>query len=91
MKSKPLFIFAGATMVSLLSATPALADLAPEPLTGNVWVAGGIVLVLVVIVVLFIRGALSISKGDKSDEDEAGVGVLEGIDEDDDSGKKKKK
>jgi hypothetical protein len=43
-----------------------------------------------VLIGLFISGALSISGRDKSDEDEAGVGILEGIDEDDDKPKKRK-
>ena len=45
----------------------------------------------VVILWLVIRGALSVTRNDTSDEDPAGVGILDGIDEDDDKPAKKKK
>jgi hypothetical protein len=58
---------------------------------GNQWVAIGIGVGLVLFLIVLIWGALGISGRDKSDEDEAGVGLLEGIDEDDDKPKKKRK
>jgi membrane protein YdbS with pleckstrin-like domain len=73
------------------AAGQAAADAQVPTLSGNSWIAMGILLVLVAVVALFIRGALGISSRDKSDEDEAGVGVLEGIDEDDDERKKKRR
>ncbi len=72
------------------SASQAAADAQAPTLSGNSWIAIAIVLGLVALVALFILGALGISKRDTSDEDEAGVGILEGIDEDDDRKKRKK-
>ena len=51
-------------------------------ISGNSWVAIGLVVALVLLIFFFISGALSITRRDKPDDD-AGVGVLEGIDEDD--------
>jgi flagellar biosynthesis/type III secretory pathway M-ring protein FliF/YscJ len=56
---------------------------------GDPVIAIGIIVVLIALVWLLIRGVLSISSRDKSDEDDAGVGVLEGIDEDDDKPKRR--
>lgn len=67
----------------LLSASPALAQAQAPAISGNAWVAIAIIVALVVLIGLFITGAISLSRRDKSDEDEAGVGILEGIDADD--------
>lgn len=72
------------------SAGTAFAQAQAPTITGNGWAAIAIIAVLVVLIGLFISGALSISSRDKSDEDDAGVGILEGIDEDDDKPKKRK-
>jgi flagellar biosynthesis/type III secretory pathway M-ring protein FliF/YscJ len=56
---------------------------------GDPVIAIGVIVVLVLLLWLFIRGVLSIAGRDKSDEDDAGVGVLEGIDEDDDKPKRR--
>jgi hypothetical protein len=76
----------------LFSAGLARADLAPPPASPEsqplLLAAAGLLVVLVLW--LLIRGALSLSRRDGSDGDDAGVGVLEGIDEDDDDRKKKR-
>ena len=71
------------------AASVARADASPMAIMGDPLIAIGILVVLVLIIWLVIRGALSLSARDKSDEDEAGVGVLEGIDEDDDKPKRR--
>ncbi|MEQ1753750.1 MAG: hypothetical protein ABL973_06425 [Micropepsaceae bacterium] len=58
------------------------ADAGPPVVSGDL-ILFGAALIAVVILWFIIRGALSVSKGDKQDDDAAGVGVLEGIDEDD--------
>ena len=67
----------------------ARADVATPSFTGDPIIAIGIIVLLVVLVWFFIRGALKISSRDKSDGDEAGVGILEGIDEDDEKRKRR--
>lgn len=80
----------GASAIALAGATGAArADVATPSFMGDPVIAIGIIVVLVVLVWLLIRGALSISSRDKSDEDEAGIGVLEGIDDDDDKPKRR--
>ncbi len=80
----------GASAVALVGATSAArADVATPSFMGDPVIAIGIIVVLIALVWLLIRGALSISSRDRSDEDEAGVGVLEGIDEDDDKPKRR--
>jgi hypothetical protein len=52
-------------------------------LTGNSWIALAIIVGLVVLIALFIGGVLRISQiDDTSDEEDEGVGVFEGIEED---------
>ncbi len=80
-----------AAILLVIVATPAFAAANTPSLSGNSWIAIAIVLGLVAVVVLFIRGALGVSKNDKSDDDDAGVGILEGIDDDDEDKKKKKR
>lgn len=83
----------GASMIAIAAATAAAHadEHAQTPsFYGNPAIAIGILVVLIVIVWLLIRGSLGISARDKSDEDEAGVGVLEGIDEDDDDKPKRR-
>jgi hypothetical protein len=79
----------GASAVALAGATAARADAATPSFMGDPVIAIGVIVVLIALVWLLISGALSISSRDKSDEDEAGVGVLEGIDEDDDKPKRR--
>jgi hypothetical protein len=81
-----------AAAIFLLLAGPAKADLAPpsvglesQPLF---LVAAGALVVLVLW--LLIRGALSLPQNKDPDDDHGGVGLLEGIDEDDDERKKKR-
>lgn len=74
----------------LTTAAPALAEIAQPSITGNSWVAIAIILGLVALIALFISGVLNISKGEKSSDDGAGVGILDGIDDDDDDVPKKK-
>jgi len=66
----------------------AYADLAPSPV-GNPLFLIGAVAVLVIVLWLLIRGALSLPGNANDADDSAGVGTLEGIDEDDEDRKKK--
>jgi len=81
-----------ALAVFLAVAPVARADVPPPPAPSDP--VGLIVIGVVVlgVLVLLIRGALGLSARDKSadEEEEAGVGVLEGIDEDDDERRKRK-
>lgn len=80
----------GASLVALAAATGAAqADAGVPAFMGDPVIAIGIIVVLVAIIWLIIRGVLGIAARDKSDEDEAGIGVLEGIDEDDDKPKRR--
>ena len=63
--------------------------MATPSFTGDPVIAIGIIVLLLVLVWFFIRGVLKISSRDKSDGDEAGVGILEGIDEDDEKRKRR--
>lgn len=74
---------AAAGIAAVLGAGPAFAQAQAPTISGNAWVAIAIIVALVVLIGLFITGAISLSRRDKSDEDEAGVGILEGIDADD--------
>jgi hypothetical protein len=74
---------------SVAVAGVARADASPLSFMGDPVIAIGVIVVLVLLLWLFIRGVLSIAGRDKSDEDDAGVGVLEGIDEDDDKPKRR--
>lgn len=67
----------------------AQAQSATPSFVGDPVIAIGILVVLIVIVWFLIRGTLGIAARDKSEEDDAGVGVLEGIDEDDDKPKRR--
>jgi hypothetical protein len=60
-----------------------------KTIDGNGWIAIAIILGLVALVIFMIRGALTVSGRDKPDDDGAGFGVLEGIDDDEDEGKKR--
>ena len=84
-------ILRAAAIAALFAAVPgaAFAAEAPVSITGNAWVAIGIIVVVVALVWFLISGTLGITARDKADDDEAGVGVLEGIDEDDDKPRKK--
>jgi hypothetical protein len=78
----------GLVLASVLSAR---ADLAPRGDAGDgtlYFVGAG--LIVVVVLWLLIRGALSLSGKEDADEEAGGVGVLEGIDEDDDERRKKR-
>ncbi len=75
-------------LIALVVAGPAQADVAAGPSQGELLLlVGGIVAAIVIW--LLIRGALSLS-GKDSENDDAGVGALEGIDEDDEDGKKRR-
>lgn len=75
-------------LVAFLTAVPAHADVAAGPSQGELLlVVGGIVAAIVIW--LLIRGALNLS-GKDTENDDAGVGTLEGIDEDDEDGKKRR-
>lgn len=56
---------------------------------GDPLIAIGILVALILIVWFLIRGSLGIAARDKSDDDAAGVGILEGIDEDEDRPKRR--
>lgn len=70
-------------IASLALAACAQAQGQTPSISGNSWVAIGLVVALVLLIFFFISGTLSISRRDKRDDDDAGVGILEGIDEDD--------
>lgn len=81
----------GAAATTLAAATGVAHAQAETPsFVGDPTIAIGILVVLIVIVWVLIRGSLSISARDKSDEDAAGVGILEGIDEDDEDRPKRR-
>lgn len=81
----------GTAVTGLAAATGAAHAQAETPsFFGDPAIAIGILVVLIVIVWLLIRGSLSISARDKSNDDDAGVGVLEGIDEDDEDRPKRR-
>ncbi len=80
--------FAAVLTGLLLATSVARADLAPTP-AGNPLFLIGAVAVLVIVLWLLIRGALSLPGNASDSDDSAGVGTLEGIDEDDDERKKK--
>jgi hypothetical protein len=83
---------AGTLAVSLAFAGDALAQQAQTPsISGNSWVAIGIILALVVLILFFIRSAIRVSEvDDTADSEDEGVGVFEGIEEDDPKPKKRK-
>lgn len=75
-------------LIALVVAGPARADVAAGPSQGELLLlVGGIVAAIVIW--LLIRGALSLS-GKEPENDDAGVGALEGIDEDDEDGRKRR-
>lgn len=74
-----------------LSTGLAQAQAQTPTISGNSWVALAIIGGLVVLILLFISGAISLSKrDDTSDEEDEGVGILEGIEEDDPKPKRRK-
>lgn len=70
-----------AALIGML-ADAALAQAHTPSISGNSWVAIGIIAGLVLLILLFIGGVIGISKRDTGDDDGA-VGILEGIEEDD--------
>jgi hypothetical protein len=73
----------------LLASTAARADLAPTSVGSPLFLLGAVA-VLVIVLWLLIRGALTLPDSSSDSDDGAGVGTLEGIDEDDDERKKRK-
>lgn len=69
----------------------ALADVSSPVVEGNPLVLVGVVVVVILVLWMLIRGALSLGGKDDGNDDPSGVGILEGIDEDDDDRKKKKR
>lgn len=73
------------------SAGVAFAQAQTPTISGNSWVALAVIGGLVVLLLLFISGAISLSRrDDTSDEEDEGVGVFEGIEEDDPKPRKRK-
>lgn len=73
------------------SAGVAVAQAQTPTISGNSWVALAVIGGLVVLLLLFISGAISLSRrDDTSDEEDEGVGVFEGIEEDDPKPRKRK-
>lgn len=68
-----------------IGASEAAAQVAQTPsFNGNSWIAIGIIVALVAFVGILISGSLSVSKIDDTPPDaDQGVGVFEGIEEDD--------
>jgi hypothetical protein len=76
-------------LLILMATSTARADVAPPVVSQPLFlIAAGFVVVLVLW--LLIRGALSLSGNEDKDEDHGHFGVLDGIDEDDDEPKKKR-
>jgi hypothetical protein len=75
-------VAAGAVLAST-GAAFAQAQAQTPAISGDSWVAIAIVVGLVVLIFLLISGALSLSKRDKSDAEDTGIGII-GPDEDDD-------
>jgi hypothetical protein len=73
----------------LFATSAARADLAPTSAGSPLFLIGAVA-VLVIVLWLLIRGALSLPDSSNDSDDGAGVGTLEGIDEDDDERKKRK-
>lgn len=71
-----------AAVASIGSALAQAAAQTPS-ISGDSWVAIAIVVGLVVLIFLLISGALSLSKRDKSDAEDTGIGII-GPDEDED-------
>lgn len=65
------------------SAAFAQAQAQTPSISGDSWVAIAIVVGLVVLIFLLISGVLGLSKRDKSDAEDTGVGII-GADDDDD-------
>jgi hypothetical protein len=82
----------GIGVVAVLASTGvALAQAQTPSISGNSWVAVGIIIGLVLLILFFIRASLRISQvDDTSDAEDEGVGVFEGIEEDDAKPKKRK-
>jgi hypothetical protein len=74
---------AGTAGFTFLANAAHAADATPG-FQGDPVFAIGILLIVVAVLWYFITGVLGVAARDTSDEDEAGVGLLEGIDEDDD-------
>lgn len=72
----------------LASAGAAFAQAQTPSISGNSWVAIAIVVGLVVLIFLLISGAISLSKRDGDDADDAGIGII-GADDDDDRPRRK--
>jgi hypothetical protein len=84
------FLRAGVAVAAWLTlAAGAQAQEHTPTISGNSWIAIGLLVGLVLLVLFFISGTLSISRRDKSDDDDAGVGILDGIDEDDEKPKRR--
>jgi ABC-type multidrug transport system permease subunit len=69
--------------VASTGAAFAQAEAQTPSISGDSWVAIAIVAGLVVLIFLLISGALSLSKRDKSDAEDSGIGII-GADDDDD-------
>lgn len=81
------------SVVAMMAGTAgvALADVPPSITDGNPLVLVGIGVVVVLVLWMVIKGALSLGGKDDGEDDSSGVGILEGIDDDDDDRKKKKR
>ena len=80
-----------AVLLASAGAASAAAQAQTPTLTGNSWIALAIIAGLVVFIALFIGGALRISRiDDTADEEDEGVGVFEGIEEDDPKPRRRK-
>lgn len=82
-------VAAAAFAVSILAATAAAAEAKTPTISGNGWVALGIIVVLVGIIALMIGGTLSVSKRGDTSDDDGGTG-LPFYDDDDDKPKRKR-
>jgi len=81
----------GSAVLLGLSTGVAQAQAQTPSISGNSWIAIAIIGGLVLLILLFISGAIGLSKrDDTSDEEDEGVGILEGIEEDDPKPRRRK-
>lgn len=86
-----LRVFIWSVLAAGMSPSAAFAQAQTPTISGEGWVAYAIIAGLVLLIMLFISGAISLSKrDDTSDEEDEGVGVFEGIEEDEPKPKRRR-
>ena len=83
-------VAAAAFAVSIVAATAAEAEAQTPSISGNGWVALGIIVVLVGIIALMIGGTLSVSRRGDTSDDDGGTGLPFYDDDPDDKPKRRR-